>query len=114
MVVLLPILCSITGENFSFLFTWLISEGAYGAGHAQRICFERSNGGRAIKLSPGLASAYSYRGTALRRKRDFKSAIADLDQAIRLNPAIVEAYRNRDLARTGKDDPVEASAGFAP
>ena len=63
---------------------------------------------QAIKLAPHLANAYSYRGTALRRKGEFKSAIADLDQAIRLNPDMTDAHRNRDLARTERDDPVEA------
>jgi tetratricopeptide (TPR) repeat protein len=49
-----------------------------------------------------LASVYSNRGVARRHRGDLNGAIADLDQAIRLNPKLGVAYNNRCLAYSGQ------------
>src|SRR5262245_54554932 len=45
----------------------------------------------------GLASAYLNRGIAYRENDDPDRALADLDQAIRLDPKLAEAYRIRGI-----------------
>jgi tetratricopeptide (TPR) repeat protein len=45
-----------------------------------------------------LAAAYGNRGAAHKDKGDTSRAIADLNEAIRLNPHDAEGYRNRGIA----------------
>jgi len=45
-----------------------------------------------------LAAAYGNRGAAYKDKGDSSRAIADLNDAIRLDPHDAEAYRNRGIA----------------
>jgi tetratricopeptide (TPR) repeat protein len=52
----------------------------------------------------GDAAAYHKRGIERRRQRDYDQAIADFDQAIRLNPAFAEAYLSRANARRDTGD----------
>lgn len=44
------------------------------------------------------AQAYNNRGNAFRDNREYGSAIADYDEAVRLNPSFANAYNNRGIA----------------
>jgi lipoprotein NlpI len=51
------------------------------------------------QLSPeNLATTYYNRSYEYRAKEEYDAAIADLNEAIRLNPTMTEAYNNRGLA----------------
>lgn len=52
----------------------------------------------------GRARAYNNRGVALSQKGDRDGAIADYDQAIRLDPKLASAYNGRGLAWSNKGD----------
>ena len=45
-----------------------------------------------------MAQVYNNRGNAFRANRDFGSAIADYDEAVRLDPSYANAYNNRGIA----------------
>jgi tetratricopeptide (TPR) repeat protein len=60
-----------------------------------------------------LTEAWSDRGLVWFAKSDFTHAIADFDQALRLNPGLVESYGNRGLARLMQGKLAEAEADFA-
>jgi tetratricopeptide (TPR) repeat protein len=60
----------------------------------------------------GLASAFNNRGGAYNDKKDYDRAIADFDQAIRLDPKYAFAYKNRGTAYYGKNDYDRAFADF--
>ena len=55
-------------------------------------------------IGRNLAWAYLNRGNARQDKRDLDGAIADYDQAIRLDPKYAFAYGNRGNARKAKGD----------
>ena len=55
-------------------------------------------------IDPGYASAFYNRGIAWRRKGDLDRAIADYDQAIKLNPRFSVAFNNRGNAFDDKGD----------
>src|SRR5436190_23802422 len=58
---------------------------------------------RAINSGAGRSSInYSNRGNAYREKGDMDRAIADLNEAIRLDPKYAVAYNNRGLAYSDK------------
>src|SRR5262249_25513710 len=59
-----------------------------------------------------LAQAYAARGTSVERAGDYDRAIADLDQAIRLEPRYPEAFNNRGMALLLKDRLDRALADF--
>src|SRR5262245_18019090 len=60
-----------------------------------------------------LASHFNSRGLAYRAKGDFDRAIADFDEAIRLEPKGAAAFlNNRGLARHSMNDYDGAIAGF--
>jgi tetratricopeptide (TPR) repeat protein len=52
-----------------------------------------------ISVNPKFAGAYNNRGVAYAAKGDYERAIADYDQAIRLDPANGPARRNRARAQ---------------
>ena len=52
----------------------------------------------ALRLDPGLASAYNNRGVVRHQLRDLPGALADFDAALRLNPRFADAYGNRAAA----------------
>ena len=56
--------------------------------------------------------AFSNRGNAYFDKHDYDRAIADLNQAIKLNPNSVRAYYDRGIAYGAKGDPDHAIADF--
>jgi Flp pilus assembly protein TadD len=54
----------------------------------------------AIRRQPDLALAYNARGFAYYLLRDNTHALADYDEAIRLNPHYENAIHNREVARS--------------
>lgn len=58
------------------------------------------------------AVALTNRGSARYRQKDFDAAIADLDEAIKLNPKLSGAYFNRGTAYYRKNDAKRAMADF--
>jgi len=63
--------------------------------------------------SYALANAYSDRGGALVDKMQIDRAIADLNEAIKLNPNLVTAYINRGYANQAKKDNKAAIDDFS-
>ena len=57
--------------------------------------------------------AYNNRGVALSLKGDFDRAIADHDEAIRMNPKYAWAYLNRGVTRFAQGQFVSAGADFS-
>ena len=50
---------------------------------------------RAINLNPDFARAYNNRGIIYKTRKQFDSAIADLNKALAIRPNYPEAYHNR-------------------
>jgi tetratricopeptide (TPR) repeat protein len=67
---------------------------------------------RLIYLAPGDAHAYTNRGLIYLAKADYGDAIADFDQAIRLDPKFIWPYYDRALAYLAKADYDRAIADF--
>src|SRR5262249_24783876 len=59
-----------------------------------------------------LSRAFFNRGRAFADQGEFDRAIADLDQAIRIDPNYADAYNNRDIAYNGKGNPERAVRDF--
>ncbi len=63
-------------------------------------------------VNPKSAEDYSRRGASYLQKRDYDKAIADCDEAIRLDPKLAKAYSNRGTAHVKKRDYDKAIADF--
>ncbi|MGB6446659.1 MAG: tetratricopeptide repeat protein [Xanthobacteraceae bacterium] len=68
---------------------------------------------RAIALDPGFALAYNNRGAAYGKKGDLDCAIADYQQALRVNPQFDQAAQNLADAREERDRRL-AAGGDSP
>jgi tetratricopeptide (TPR) repeat protein len=71
-----------------------------------------NSGPQGALQAPMDAAGFRRRGTAFAVRRDYKSAIADFDQAIRLDPADADSYYQRGMARKEERQPVLAMADF--
>lgn len=58
------------------------------------------------------ATIFFYRGTAKNDLKDYQAAIADYDEAIRLNPELAEAFNNRGNAKDELGDHAGAIADY--
>src|SRR5205823_1532215 len=63
-----------------------------------------------IALRPKFHGGYYNRGLASLRQSDFKAALADLDEVVRLNPDNAETYVERAIALEGLTKYKEAIA----
>jgi tetratricopeptide (TPR) repeat protein len=77
------------------------SPGAISSTGAQRLGDDRTS-----------SDYYAQRGFAYLGKKNFDLAIADYDNAIRLNPGNAKVVNNRGLAYQGKGDTTRANADF--
>jgi tetratricopeptide (TPR) repeat protein len=59
-----------------------------------------------------IAFAYEGRGRIAMRHHDYKRAIADFDEAVRLNPNRASMFRDRGLAHQKNDEPELAIADY--
>ena len=64
------------------------------------------------QAAPTTAEEFRARGWTFVENRDFARAIADFDQAIRLDPNFARAYRNRGFAHFNKGDYDRAIADY--
>jgi len=60
---------------------------------------------QAISLDKQIAEAYAVRGTANARKKDFSRAIADFDEALKLNPTLTRILSARQRAQDAIETP---------
>lgn len=60
-----------------------------------------------------MAEAWVHRGVVWFAKQDLTRAIADYDQALKLNPRLAGAYCGRGVTWLAQSKPAEAEADFA-
>ena len=68
---------------------------------------------KALKLDPTMTLAFNARGYAHLLLRQVPEALADFNEAIRINPGYVNAYQNRATARRLSGDKAGADADDA-
>ena len=73
-------------------------------------CTQGINSGKLT--GPQQAIGYSNRGVAYRQKGDGDRAIADFNEAIRLDPSFAASFYNRGLAYRDKREPDRAIADY--
>jgi tetratricopeptide (TPR) repeat protein len=96
------------GRVFDLSVTKESKEGAASAAEAGAA----TTGGEETHNALTDAADFRRRGAASAGRRDFQSAIADFDEAIKLEPADAQNYYQRGLARWHERQPVLAMADF--
>ena len=81
-----------------------ISNDIYLAGRPESPPTNTASNTTKVETSTMNANDYNKRGLEYSKKKDYDNAIADYNQAIKLNPNYVDAYYNRGVAYSEKGD----------
>jgi tetratricopeptide (TPR) repeat protein len=64
----------------------------------------------ALQLAPDYALSWNGRGAIFLHRKEYRKALADFIEAIRINPMLAQAYQNRAAAKKALGDIAGANA----
>ncbi|MGH9842537.1 MAG: tetratricopeptide repeat protein [Blastocatellia bacterium] len=94
------------------LWAWLVARAIHLARNSIRRAPKDRCSGHIFLLKPDFAEAHNARGSARQRTGDFDGALADYNQAIKLDPRCAAAWFNRGMLWKAKGDWRRAEADF--